>query len=188
MEKFENNDVDVVPQLTRLKQAGADALFLVANVAPASQVVKSLDRMGWDVPVVSHWGVSGGRFTELGGPRTEKVDFIQTFIFAKDQPKKANDLFEKLKSKYGVTSFVDVMPATGIANSYDAMHLLAVALANSNPNDGKSVRDALYKIDKYDGLIKSYTAPFSKENQDALNAKDYLFAHFVKGEIVPVGK
>ena len=29
------NDVDVVPQLTRLKQAGADVLFLVANVAPS---------------------------------------------------------------------------------------------------------------------------------------------------------
>ena len=29
------HDVDVVPQLTRLKEAGADVLFLVANVAPS---------------------------------------------------------------------------------------------------------------------------------------------------------
>src|SRR6478736_87285 len=42
IEKFETNDVDVVPQLARLKEAGADVLFLVANVAPSSQVVKSL--------------------------------------------------------------------------------------------------------------------------------------------------
>ena len=62
IEKFETGDVDVVPQLTRLKQAGADVLFLVANVAPSSQVVKSLDRMGWEVPIVSHWGPAGGRF------------------------------------------------------------------------------------------------------------------------------
>ena len=54
IEKFETNDVDVVPQLTRLKEKGADTLFLVANVAPSSQVVKSLDRMAWDVPIVSH--------------------------------------------------------------------------------------------------------------------------------------
>ena len=32
IEKFEANDVDVVPQLTRLKDAGADVLFLVGNV------------------------------------------------------------------------------------------------------------------------------------------------------------
>src|SRR5436853_3521308 len=53
IEKFQDADVDVVPQLTRLKDAGADVLFMVANVAPSSQVVKSLVRMGWNVPIVS---------------------------------------------------------------------------------------------------------------------------------------
>jgi len=52
---MENSDVDVVPQLTRLKEAGADTLFMVGNVGPSAQVVKSLDRMGWKVPIVSHW-------------------------------------------------------------------------------------------------------------------------------------
>src|SRR3954469_2550884 len=63
IEKFEGNDVDVVPQLSRLKSAGTDVLFLVGNVGPSSQVVKSLDRMGWMPPIVSHWGPAGGRFT-----------------------------------------------------------------------------------------------------------------------------
>jgi hypothetical protein len=62
VEKFEANDVDVVPQLGRLKAAGADVLLMVGNVGPSAQVVKSLDRMGWKVPVVSHWGPAGGRF------------------------------------------------------------------------------------------------------------------------------
>src|SRR6201747_1596466 len=53
IEKFQDADIDVVPQLTRLKAAGADVLFMVANVAPSSQVVKSLDRMSWKVPIVS---------------------------------------------------------------------------------------------------------------------------------------
>src|SRR5258708_1128854 len=60
IEKFEVTDIDVVPQLTRLKAAGADTLFLVGNVGPSAQVVKSLDRMGWKPPVVSHWGPAGG--------------------------------------------------------------------------------------------------------------------------------
>src|SRR4249920_2160539 len=68
IEKFEANDVDVVPQLTRLRSAGADTLFLIGNAGPSAQVVKSLGRMGWKVPVVSHWGPAGGRFTELAGP------------------------------------------------------------------------------------------------------------------------
>src|SRR5262245_44309396 len=76
IEKFETNDVDVVPQLSRLKQAGADVLLLVANVAPSAQVVKSLHRRGWAVPIVSHWGPAGGRFTELAGPRAAQVPLL----------------------------------------------------------------------------------------------------------------
>jgi branched-chain amino acid transport system substrate-binding protein len=30
-------------------------------------VVKSRAKIGWDAPVVSHWGISGGRFAELTG-------------------------------------------------------------------------------------------------------------------------
>ena len=89
IEKFETNDVDVVPQLTRLKDAGADALFLVANVAPSAQVVKSLDRMGWNAPVISHWGPAGGRFSELAGPGAARVHFIQTFSFSGNSSPKA---------------------------------------------------------------------------------------------------
>src|SRR4249920_2882511 len=85
IEKFEGNDVDVVPQLTRLKAAGADSLFLVGNVGPSAQVVKSLDRMGWKVPVVSHWGPAGGRFTELAGPSAKDVHFVQTYSFFGNQ-------------------------------------------------------------------------------------------------------
>src|SRR6516164_7037629 len=38
VEKFENNDVDMVPQLTRLKDAGADSIILVVNAPPGAQV------------------------------------------------------------------------------------------------------------------------------------------------------
>ena len=82
IEKYEANDVDMVPQLSRLRAAGADVLFLVGNVGPSAQVVKSLDRMSWNVPIVSHWGPAGGRFTELAGPSAEKVHFIQTYSFS----------------------------------------------------------------------------------------------------------
>jgi len=187
IEKFETNDVDVVPQLTRLKDAGADALFMVANVAPSAQVVKSLDRMGWDVPIVSHWGPSGGRFTELAGPSGERVHFIQTFIFTDNQSDKATDLMAKLKAKFtDIKEVADVTPSTGIANAYDSMHLLALAIEQAGTTDGPAVREALENIDVYDGLIKKYEKPFSAENHDAINPEDYIFVNFVDGKILPL--
>ena len=111
IEKFQDADVDVVPQLTRLKEAGADVLFLVANVAPSSQVVKSLDRMGWNVPIVSHWGPAGGRFSELAGPSGQRVHFIQTFSFSGKLSPKAETVLAALKKKYPeIKTLADVTP------------------------------------------------------------------------------
>jgi branched-chain amino acid transport system substrate-binding protein len=187
IEKFETNDVDVVPQLTRLKQAGADALFLVANVAPSSQVVKSLDRMGWDVPIVSHWGPAGGRFSELAGASAGKVHFIQTFSFSGNNSPKSAAVFDALKKKYPeIKSLADVTPAVGIANAYDAMHLVALAIAKAGSTEGPKIREAMYAIDKYDGLIKSYAKPFTPTNHDALSSEDYIFTYFKGEEILPL--
>jgi branched-chain amino acid transport system substrate-binding protein len=187
VEKFETNDVDVVPQLTRLKQAGADVLYLVANVAPSSQVVKSLDRMGWNVPIVSHWGPAGGRFSELAGPSAEKVHFIQTYSFSGKQSPRGEAVLAALKKKYPeIKSLADVTPAVGIANAYDAMHLTALAIAKAGSTDGAKVRQGFYDIDKYDGLIKSYVKPFTPTQHDALAAGDYIFTHFKEGEILPL--
>ncbi len=183
IEKFESNDVDVVPQLTRLKENGADSLFLVANVAPSAQVVKSLVRMGWDIPIASHWGPAGGRFTELAGPEGEKVHFIQTFIFtSEDHP-----LYVELKKKFPeITSLADVTPATGIANAYDATLLLAAAIEKAGSTEGPAIREAMYEISGVEGVIKTYDTPFSPDDQDALGPEDYVFTQFVEGEIVPL--
>jgi branched-chain amino acid transport system substrate-binding protein len=187
VEKFETNDVDVVPQLTRLKQAGADVLFLVANVAPSSQVVKSLDRMGWDVPIVSHWGPAGGRFSELAGASAPKVHFIQTFSFSGNPSPKAAEVFAALKKKYPeIKSLADVTPAVGIANAYDATHLVALAIGKAGSTDGPKVRDGFYTIDQYAGLIKTYSKPFSPTEHDALSANDYIFTYFKGDEILPL--
>ena len=188
IEKFEGNDIDVVPQLSRLKAAGADCLFLVGNVGPSSQVVKSLDRMGWMPPIVSHWGPAGGRFSELAGPSAKNVHFVQTYSFFGRQSAVGDRVLKALMAKYpDVKGPGDVTPAVGVANAYDAMMLTALAIQNAGSTDGPKVRDGYYKIDRHDGLIKTYTKPFSPQQHDALNEHDYVWAQFIDNQIVPVG-
>src|SRR3954462_2818967 len=137
IEKFEGNDVDVVPQLSRLKAAGADCLFLVGNVGPSAQVVKSLDRMGWKPPVVSHWGPAGGRFTELAGPSAPSVHFIQTYSFFGKQSPVGDKVLKALMAKYpDIKSPGDVTPAVGVANAYDGMMRTAMAIKNAGSTEG----------------------------------------------------
>jgi len=187
VERIQDSDLDVVPQLTRLKNAGADTLLMVGNVGPSAQVVKSLDRMGWDVPVVSHWGPAGGRFGELAGPNASRVHFIQTYVFTEHNSAKGDALLAALKTAYPqIKTLADVTPAVGIANAYDALHLAAQAIEKAGSTDGKAVRDGFYAIGEYDGLIKHYKQPFTVQKHDALGPDDYLFTHFVNDQIVPL--
>jgi branched-chain amino acid transport system substrate-binding protein len=187
VEKFEANDVDMVPQLTRLKAAGADTLFMVGNVGPSAQVVKSLERMGWKVPIVSHWGPAGGRFTELAGAMAKDVHFVQTYSFFGKQSPVGERVIKAMVAKYpNVKGPGDISPAVGVANAYDAMHLTALAIQAAGSTKGDEIRQGFYKIDKFEGLIKTYAKPFTPEVHDAVQANDYVWAQFLDNRIVPV--
>ncbi len=187
IEKFENLDVDMVPQLTRLKNAGVDVIVLVVNAPPAAQMMKSLVRMSWNVPVVSHWGISGGRFPELAGPTAGNAHFIQTYSFFGDQGPVGRRLIDALKKKYSkINGPDDIFSPVGTANAYDAMHLLAMAIDKAGSTDGDAIRKAMYEIGSYEGLIKTYSKPFSPGNHDALGPTDYIMVRYSGNKIVPV--
>jgi branched-chain amino acid transport system substrate-binding protein len=66
------------------------------------------------------------------------------------------------------------------------MHLTALAIVNAGSTEGPKIRQGFYAIDKYDGLIKSYSKPFTPASHDALGPEDYIFTYFKEGEIIPL--
>jgi branched-chain amino acid transport system substrate-binding protein len=188
VEKFEAGDVDMAPQLARLKEGGADSIILVGNAAPGAQVMKSRERLDWMVPVVSHWGISGGRFPELAGPTAGQADFVQTYSFFGKQGPVGQRVLAALEKKYpSIKGPQDVFSPVGTADAYDAMNILALAIAQAGSTDPGAVRAALEDLKaSYEGLIKTYTRPFTAENHDALGPDDYVMVHYEGDNIVPV--
>jgi branched-chain amino acid transport system substrate-binding protein len=187
IEKFNWNDPDMSPQLLRLKQGGADVVMLVANAPEGAQVVKSKAKVGWDVPVVSHWGISGGRFAELTGEASEGVVFVQTYSFFGKQNARGEAVLKALRDRYGVKGPEDVTAPVGTANAYDALHLVALAIEQARATEGVRVREALEDLKtEYAGLIKTYRRPFTPEQHDALTERDYIMVVWRGGKIVPV--
>ena len=187
VEKFENADVDMTAQLTRLKEKGADTVIIVGNAAPGAQLMKSRERMGWTVPIVSHWGISGGRFPELAGPTAGDAHFVQTYSFFGKQGTVGERVLAALKKKYPqIKGPEDIFSPVGTANAYDAMHLLVQAIAQAGSTDGDKIRDALENLSgKHEGLIKTYDHPFSKTEHDALGPGDYIMVRYEGEKIVP---
>ena len=186
-DKFNWNDPDMSPQLLRLKGAGADVVILVANAPEGAQVVRSRAKIGWEVPMVSHWGISGGRFAELTGELSDGVAFLQTYSFFGKQTERGVTVLKTLKDKYGVKGPEEVTAPVGVANAYDGMHLVALAIEQAQAAEGLKIRDALENLGaEYRGLIKTYRRPFSPEQHDALTDDDYIMVVWKGGQIVPV--
>ena len=143
--------------------------------------------MGWNVPVVSHWGISGGRFNELAGPRYKDVRFMQTYsFFGKQNPVGVKVLAELKKRFPDIKGPEDILAPVGVANAYDAMMLTALALTTAASTDGDKLREAFYKVPDYAGLIKTYKQPFKLGDNDALEAADYIWVRFDGKNAMPV--
>jgi branched-chain amino acid transport system substrate-binding protein len=188
VEKFNEKDNDITAQLTRLKNAGAEALMLVANAAPAAQVMRSLTRINWDVPIVSHWGISGGRFPELAGNIASKVEFVQTYSFFNKQSNVGEKVLNKLNQKFQLKEPNQILAPVGIANAYDALMLTAKAIEIAGTTEGEKLQAAFLNLPQYKGLIKTYNKPFSADNHDALTEDDYIMVRWQGNQIVPVEK
>jgi branched-chain amino acid transport system substrate-binding protein len=150
--------------------------------------MKSRERMAWPVPVISHWGISGGRFPELAGPTAGQADFVQTYSFFGKQGPVGQRVLAELEKKYPtIKGPEEVFSPVGTANAYDAMHLVALGIAQAGSTDGDAIRMALEDLKTpYDGLIKTYTHPFSSSNHDGLGPDDYIMVHYQGDKIVPV--
>lgn len=187
IEKFNEGDTDISAQLGRLQESGAETLLLVANAAPGAQMMKSLERLDWDVPVVSHWGISGGRFPELAGEEAaKKVTFVQTYSFFGAQSPVGEKVLAALQEKYDLAGPEEILAPVGTANAYDAMHLTALAIETANSLEGSELREAFYNVPTYEGLIKTYEQPFTPEDRDALDEDDYILVQWEGNQIVPL--
>ena len=61
-----------------------------------------------------------------------------------------------------------------VGDSYDATHMIALALSRAGTTDGPKLQAALENLGSYDGLIKKYDPPFTADRHEALSPADYM--------------
>jgi branched-chain amino acid transport system substrate-binding protein len=186
VERFDQGDVDMRGPLERLRGAGTDVLIMVADAADGGAIARSLVTLGWKVPVVSHWGVSGGTFVERAGvENTDGILTLQTYSFHEPRTPKGQDVLEAYHKRFGTRRIEEVTAPVGVAHGYDGVQLLARAIRQAGTTDGAIVRDTLEQLEPYAGLVKTYAPAFTPTNHDALRAEDYLMAVWQGGRLVP---
>lgn len=171
-----------------LRQNGAQAIILVANENEGSLLVREIAGLppAERLPIIAHWGITGGAFPEMAAEALDKVDVavVQTYSFIGDNSPAARRVLAALKSRYGIERAELVRSPVGVAHAYDLTHLLARAINKAGSADRRKIRDALEQLGPYRGLVRHYERPFSAERHDALSPEQVFMARYDANDIL----
>jgi branched-chain amino acid transport system substrate-binding protein len=189
VERFAQGDHNMTSQIERLQLADADALLLIANAPEGAAIVRAMAIAGWRVPIVSHWGLSGGNFPEMAGIElAEGVLTLQTFSFYGELSAKAQQVRDLYFAQFGAARIEEITAPVGVAHGYDGVHLLALAIEQAGVTSGVALQAALEDLPPFDGIIKQYAPAFTASNHDALLVDDYMIAVWSQGRLIPADK
>jgi len=184
---------DLTNQIHAAQKAGADAVMLVANAPEGVAAVKSMAALPEDrrLPIISHWGITGGDFFEKTKENLPHVDlvFLQTYSFIEPPfPDRARKVLEAYGKRFPeCRTPQDIFSPVGTAHAYDLIQLLALAIEKAGTIERPAVRKALENLGEYRGLVRVYNPPFTEKKHDALDSDDFRMAGYDKnGVIVPV--
>jgi branched-chain amino acid transport system substrate-binding protein len=186
-------DTSLVGKYQQLRAAGARAIVLVANDDEAAVLVREVAALPKKerLPILSHWGVTGGEFAKQAGPALRQVDFsvIQTFSFWNADQARVQRFLASAAGVSKVRRIEDIKGPVGAAHAYDLTHILALAITQAGSTDRRLVRAALEKLPAYRGLIKDYAPPFTATRHEALGPDELLLARYrADGVLVPARK
>lgn len=188
-EVYKLSDMNMVPQLTKIKAAQPDAILFYGIAPGASVAAKNYVQLGMTQPVVCSWGVSSKDFARLTGG-TLLVDkpwiiFGTKFNFGDKLP--ADDPYHKVfdpfvkdyQAKWGHEA------ASYGTNAQDALNIIVDAIAIAKSTERDAIRDAVEKV-RYFGL----QGPFACTASDHYGMKvESVIPQVVKnGEYYPYEK
>jgi len=184
-------DAAVDQFMTQVRESGADSIILVANPQEGAVLCHALHRAEIGIPVIGHWGITAGNFSELVPHEVRsrlELSFLQTRFSFLSYPE--DPLGKVALELGGFTKAQEVRAPVGFIHSFD-LGRIGIAAANQAEFSGEMVSDrrALKKAleslqTPVPGLVKTYTKPFSKYSIDqadaheALGPEDFAMASF----------
>lgn len=180
VEKFGPKDTDMTSQLAKLKASGADMILSGSLADATAQVLKSMEKMDYYPGLLSTWGSINTPLINIAGAKLAEKTIFAASTTADANPK-AKALSARLIAKYpNMPAFVSA------AQGYDAVMLIAAAVAKAGSTDGEKVAAALEDLGAVEGIIKTYSKPFSKTQHEALGVADFHLAQWKDGQVVKV--
>jgi len=153
------------------------------SIVPAQSIIaKNIRQIGWDVPLFQSHGFANIKYVKAAGAAAEGIIFpASRLIVAEslpDGPRK--DFLMGYKTAYETRFKEDVSTFGG--HSYDAMMILAKAIAEAGP-DKMKVREAIENMKGYFGTAGEFN--FSAEDHSGLQIDAFTMVTVKDSAFVP---
>jgi branched-chain amino acid transport system substrate-binding protein len=147
-EAFQVGDKDFKTQLTKIKAANPEAIYIPDYTAEMAQILEQATELGMKIPFLSCDGFSNPEIYDLAGNFTKGVIYVGP---AKAEESAAHEKFVKdYTAKYGIG------PDSFATNAYDASYILFAAMERAYKKDGKfdrkTIRDEVAATKDFHGV------------------------------------
>jgi branched-chain amino acid transport system substrate-binding protein len=149
-ENYSGGDKDFSAQLTAIKAANPDGIFLPGYYTEVGLIALQAKQLGINCPIFGGDGWESSSLVPIGGAALEG-DYFSTHYSPEDTSPAVQNFVKEFKAKYNETP--DAMAALG----YDSAMILADAIKRAGATDGAKIRDALAATKNFPGVTGNIT-------------------------------
>ena len=143
---FSEGDKDFRAQLTAVKAAGVDAVFVPGYYTESALIVRQARDLGLTVPFFGGDGWEDEQLLKIGGDALNGCYYSTHFSAENTDPVVAG-FATKYKARWG-----GEVPGAFSALGYDAVYVIADAIKRAGTTDGPQLRDALAATKDFPGV------------------------------------
>lgn len=144
-QKYSEGDKDFRAQLTAVKAANVEAVFLPGYYTESALIVRQARELGLTIPFLGGDGWESDKLLEIGGDALNGC-FYSTHFSPENQDPKVAEFVQKFKARWN-----NETPDAFAALGYDAALVLADAITRAGTTDGPALRDALAATKDFPG-------------------------------------
>lgn len=161
-ESYSSDDQDFKTQLTTIKDAAPDVIFVPGYYQAAAYILTQADQLGIEIPFLGSdgWDSVLGQFEE-GSTLADGAIFLSPF-FAEEDSAVVKGFVEKYVAAYGET------PSQFAADGYDGVYAIAKAFEKAGTKDSAALIAAMTEIE-VEGTTGKFT--FTAEGEPNKEAK-----------------
>ena len=185
-ETFNIGDTDMTAQLSRMRDAGVEAVVFYGVDREADGILRSMQRIGYRPEIVSAWGI-GGQLGNTSGALADGVLVAGTFSWWGELEPRAQQVLDAMKARFGLEGPQDLLLPSGTANAYDAIYIIAAALEIAGEFDREKLREAFFEV-SHEGIVANFDPAFERtmERHDAITPDAYRLLAFHEGILLPL--